>query len=484
MKKQNLNPFKGITLTPENSRAEVIFEVVSGVYVRATFNLSFHTGRLSRGTIGIWDKDTGRFKQIIKTGTHKFSDAMTKDLIIPAPKDDESPEEVIERMTLIAANKLFSEYRPYIMGELRENKSLINLSLNQALELYSADYIADRSNSIGMRKTYNNHLQNFANWLGEKPLKDIKKKDLKDFCNIHKGKNGVDYISTFQDFLSKTAFRIGIEPPCKDVLESFFQDIKRAKNKDSKKEPPRADVLPEEFEAKLDQGCWEKLGDPLWGCTLLAKESGLDIPCLCKLKIKRIILGDTEEEVYIIYRRDDIASYTNDYTFPLSPLGGSYITRYIDQLQKGSIPERIEKEKFLFAKDELGEVPLSATEVRNFIRVHLSQYLFGYAGRIALKTGTTISMGTELLRNTRKKHLTEDCRFDDDRGAVLFLLHQSLTGLVQADNYRCFTDYYGRKYLYSRLSQDCHGCQPLHSKKNYSRMSNVVREKNASCVFR
>ena len=37
-----------------------------------------------------------RFKQIIKTGTHKFSDAMTKDLIIPAPKDDESPEEVLK----------------------------------------------------------------------------------------------------------------------------------------------------------------------------------------------------------------------------------------------------------------------------------------------------------------------------------------------------------------------------------------------------
>lgn len=470
-----MNPFKGIKLTPEKPHTEVTFEVAAGVSVRATFNYSTHTGRLSRGTIGIWDSDTGRFKQIVKTGKHKFSGTMTKDLIVPAPADNESQEEVIERVTRLAANKLFNDFRPQILGEIRENKALVNHSLAQALELFGADYIADRSNSIEMRKNYYNQLLNFANWLGEKPLKDIKKKDLTQFCKIHKGESGTDYILNFQNFLSNTAFRIGIEPPCKDVLDSFFRDVKKSQDRDKENTPPLADVLPEEFEAKLDQGCWDNLGDPFWGCALTNKESGLEIPCICKLKIKDIVLGDTEEEVYILFRRDDIATYTNDYSFPLTPLGGSYITRYLTRLKNSCSPERMEGEKLLFAKDEYGEVPLTASEVRDFIRVRLSQFLFGYAGHVALKNGMTISMGAELLRGTRKKHLLEDCRFDGDRGAIIFLFHRALSRFVQADSYRCFTDTFGRKLLYKRLSQDRHGCQPLGTKK-YSRMSNVVRE--------
>ena len=475
LSRKKANPFKGIKLTPEKPHAEVTFEVATGVSVRATFNLSPHTGRLSRGTIGIWEPDTCRFKQVIKTGTHKFSGAMTKDLIIPAPADNEAQEEVIERETRLAANKLLSVFRLQVLGELRESKALINHSLAQVLELYGADYVADRSNSVEMRKIYLSQLQNLANWLGEKPLKDVKKKDLTQFCEIHKGKNGVDYISNFQSFLSNTAFRIGIEPPCKAVLDSFFQGLRREQNRDKENAPPLTDVLPGEFEAKLDKGCWDNLGDPFWGCTIVVKEGGLEILHICKLKIKDIVLGETEAEVYIIFRRDDIATYTNDYSFPLTPLGASYITRYLARLKSSCSPERMEEEKFLFAEDENGEVPLKASDVRDFIRVQLSRYLFGYAGHVALKNGTTISMGAELLRSTRKKHLLEDCRFDGDRGAIIFLLHQSLSRFVQADSYRCFTDTFGRKLLYKRLSQDRHGCQPLGTKK-YSRMSNVVRE--------
>ena len=399
---------------------------------------------------------------------------MTKDLIIPAPADNESQEEVIERVTRFAANKIFNHFRPQILGELRENKSLVNHSLGQALELYGADYVADRSNSIEMRKTYLRQLENLANWLGEKPLKDIKKKDLVQFCKTHKGENGTDYIVNFQNFLSNTAFRIGIEPPCKAVLASFFQDVKRTQKKDKENVPPLADVLPKEYEAKLDQGCWDNLGDSCWGCTLLIKEGGLEASRACSLRIKDVVLGDTEETVYIIFRRDDIATYTNDYSFPLTPLGASYITRYLAALESSCSPERMEGEKFLFSKNERGEIPLTASEVNNFIRVHISQYIFGYAGRVALKNGTTISMSAELLRGTRKKHLLEDCRFDGDRSAIIFLLHQSLSHFVQADSYRSFTDTFGRELLRKRLSQDRHGCQSRGTVK-YSRMSSVVR---------
>ena len=74
-------------------------------------------------------------------------------------------------------------------------------------------------------------------------------------------------------------------------------------------------------------------------------------------------------------------------------------------------------------------------------------------------------MGVQLLRNTRKNHLIEDCGLRDDPGALAFLMHQSMTGQVQSDSYRSFTDPTGQQYLYSKLRRDRHGC-PAPEKEN------------------
>ena len=44
-------------------------------------------------------------------------------------------------------------------------------------------------------------------------------------------------------------------------------------------------------------------------------------------------------------------------------------------------------------------------------------------------------------------------------------MHQSMTGQVQSDSYRSFTDTTGQQYLYSKLRRDCHGC-PTPEKEN------------------
>lgn len=54
-------------------------------------------------------------------------------------------------------------------------------------------------------------------------------------------------------------------------------------------------------------------------------------------------------------------------------------------------------------------------------------------------------------------------------------MHKSLSRLVQADSYRCFTDVFGRKALFKRLLQDRHGCREPDCVK-YVRMSNVIRD--------
>lgn len=467
------NPFKGLNLTPAKPHAEVVFEVAAGVFVRATFNLSSCVGRLSRGTIGIWDPDTGRYKQRIPNGTHDFRNTLTKDLIIPAPKAGETQSEVLERTTRQSANKIYSEFRSEILTLIRDKKDLGNYSLGQALTLFEADYIADRSSSSEMRKMYRNQLKNLANFLGEKPIKDIKKKDFVKFSKFHRGENSGDYISNLQRFLTDTAFRIGIVPPCQEAFESYFHGAKK-KKKNCNNNSIVTDVLPNEFEDKLDRGCWDHLGDPFWGITVMDKEGGLNVDHLCALKIKSVLLGDTSEEAYIIHKRDDLASYTTDYSFALSPFGASYISEYLDFLAKTYPPERLEADKYLFSEDDTGRTPLTKKDVNSFIRNNLSRFLFGCVGRVSLENRTTISMSSRLLHNTRKKHILEDCRFDDDHNAIVFLMHLSLSHSVQANNYRCFTDVYGRKLLCKRLAQDRHGCRPPSAPQKFTRMSNTV----------
>lgn len=483
MSSKTSNPFKGIKLTPEKKHNEVVFEVAAGISVRATYNLSPHVGRLSRGVIGIWDTTTGRFKQRIQDGTHNFRNSLTEELLIPAPKNGETQAEIIERTTRKAANKLLSDFGPLILASIHENKDLGNYSLRQALELYSSDYIADSSVSSEMRKTYYNQLQKLSNFLGEKPLNAIKRKDFVQFCKINKSENSTNYISNFQKFLDYTAFRLGIKSPCQHAFDSFFRDHQKKKKKTKTESSIIADVLPNESEDKLDRGCWDHLGDPFWGITVAGKEGGLNVDSLCALRIKSILLGDTAEEAYVIHKRDDLASYTRDYSFALSPFGASYITEYIAFLKDNNPPERMEEDKYLFSKDKFGDIPLTTKEVNSFIRNELSRFLFGYVGRVPLTNGTTISLSLDLLRNTRKKHMLEACRFDDDRSAILFLLHQSLTRFVQADNYRSFTDIYGRRLLHKRLAQDRHGCRPPSTPKEYKRMSQVIRGGNRELRF-
>ncbi len=481
--KKRVNPFSSVNLTVEKPEAEVIFEIAAGVFIRAKYNLSEKPGWLSRGTIGIWDPATCRFKQQVQDGTHDFKNAMVADLIVRQPEKGESQSEAIERTTREAAAKLYSKFRPLIFTAILDEKDLLNHSLGQALELYGAEYITDCSVSAGMRKTRFNQLQNLANFFGEKPLKDIKLKDLKQFTKIHKGENSTEYLLNLQKFLTETAFRIGVEPPCHDVFKAFFQSAKKGKSKCNTDSNITADVLPEAYENKVDEGCWSNLGDPLWGAIVVGKEGGLDVKTLCSLKIRDILLTDTPEEVYVLYHRYGSASYTNDYSFALSPFGASYISAYLAALNKTCSPERIEGDKFLFAKDSAGKVPLIPEEVNSFIRKDLSRYVFGYTGVVALGNGTTIRLGFPLLRNTRKKHLLEDIRFDGDRNAILFLLHQSLRRSVQADNYRCFTDTYGRRLLQKRLAQDRHGCRPPSTPKEYKRMSQAIRGGNRELRF-
>ena len=110
----------------------------------------------------------------------------------------------------------------------------------------------------------------------------------------------------------------------------------------------------------------------------------------------------------------------------------STINAWRDCLAQSYPAERLADSAYVVSQDAVGQKAISPGELTNYIRSTVGAYTIGYAGRIKLE-GMTSAMGVQLLRNTRGKHLVEDCGLRDDPGALAFLMHQSMTGQVQSD---------------------------------------------------
>ena len=129
-----------------------------------------------------------------------------------------------------------------------------------------------------------------------------------------------------------------------------------ATNRCLQREAATTDVLPVEYEAALDDRCWRELGQPMEALSVLLKESGLSAKEVCALQWGDLLLDDADHErVFVRYRRDDLASYTHNYTFPLSPYGALYVNAWRAYLEKKCPAERLADSAYIVSQDELGQ---------------------------------------------------------------------------------------------------------------------------------
>lgn len=228
----------------------------------------------------------------------------------------------------------------------------------------------------------------------------------------------------------------GVACPAQKVLADYIRRQERdpkITNRRLQREAAATDVLPAEYEAVLDSRCWQELGQPMEALTVLLKESGLSAKEVCALQWGDLLLDDADlERVFVRYRRDDLSSYTHNYTFPLSPYGALYVNAWRAYLAESCIAERLSDAAYIVSQDRFGQWAFASSELITHIRTTVSAYTIGYAGRIKLE-GMASAMGVQLLRNTRGRHLVEDCGLRDDPGALAFLMHRSMTGQVQSD---------------------------------------------------
>ncbi len=161
--KRKSDPFSGIKVTPQSGRQTFVFDYRPGIKIRFTLNPTTAAGHLARGTIGLLDPQTGHLLQTrIDSKARRFSDAATLELYIPLPLPGETQEQVIRRTVKKRTEDLIKKYRHTLNMNLREGKSLEEMSLRTAVELYATDYVNDESGSSELRKTYYSQLRKLA----------------------------------------------------------------------------------------------------------------------------------------------------------------------------------------------------------------------------------------------------------------------------------------------------------------------------------
>ena len=139
MKRKN-DPFSGIKITPQSGKQSFVFDYRPSIKIRFTLNPTTSAGYLARGTIGLLDPQTGHLLQThTNSKERRFSDAATLELYVPYPRPGETQEQIIHRTVMKRTEDLLKRYRHVLNTSFREGKSLDEIRLSTAVELYAAD---------------------------------------------------------------------------------------------------------------------------------------------------------------------------------------------------------------------------------------------------------------------------------------------------------------------------------------------------------
>ena len=197
------------------------------------------------------------------------------------------------------------------------------------------------------------------------------------------------------------------------------------------------------------------LEDPRFVAVVLMKGTGLDIGDITALRIRDLLLDERDPmKVFVSLRREYANSAVQLYHFPMMPYEALLLNRYITWLSTQN-PGRTEPDRYLLSDDPEGREPMSTRGFHAFVRNLLMKVVVGYADRLG-STDLSKQKGAEYLKRTYRHRLEEYCGLTEqpDPDALTFLLHQSLAGHVQGDNYRCFTDPCGRERLLAYIYRE------------------------------
>lgn len=335
------------------------------------------------------------------------------------------------------------------------------MSLAELVLLFGKGFVSQNQKQM---KKYQNMLSkvNFLAFeLGDMPVKRIRPKVLQDAMTQKVQPDAkLKHVAALQSFLEYIQVRTHYGQqilPFLDEMRSVFCKGKR--ETDTKRRivnAANASYLHNEGEATLNTMLAEHLlEDNRFLAIALIKGAGLDVKDIIALRLKDI-LPDKQDprKTFISLRREYANSATQIYTFPMLPYESLLLRQYLAWL-KTQGPDRTEPDRYLISNDSEGREPMPKKGFNAFVRCLLMKVVVGYADRLG-NPDLSKQKGVAFVKNTYRHRLEEYCGLTQqpDSDALTFLLHQSLAGHVQGDNYRCFTDDFGSERLMAYVMRD------------------------------
>lgn len=304
-------------------------------------------------------------------------------------------------------------------------------SFGLLVRLYGAQYAAAASpRSEKAQKRRIASLERIAIALETKCIKDISQRFLGEVCKADGGSryNDVREAAQLLSFAIREAHDSAENP-----FEVYCAHHRPSRNtKALQRKAASTDTLSDSEVLTINKTILESIDDGYAAAVGILKETGLSAAAVCALRFSDV--KPYEKDGLIISLKADNADIS---PFVCTSLCRTIVDRRKNLLKDAGYTDEEISEMYIVHEMGTPHSPLNRSALVQKCRHMLRNCGVSYA---KLTNIDSAGSGINLLHSDRKVRLAEKCRLSDDASMLNHLMHQSLSGSVQSEYYRCFTD--------------------------------------------
>lgn len=348
----------------------------------------------------------------------------------------------VERAVL----RLYSKYADLIHRRMKISSRPDSITPAIAAVIYADEFVTmnHRSASDSTRKVYTKAIKEHYAIMPNIPMTKMTKAKMKQYLDSHTiSANTLRLLVGFWQYCLAKGICIGSNPFPESRKRTLSAAVKQAKA-----------VVPDELSIKMQDQLYEELlareasgascgiALMLWG--------GFSAKLTCGFIWGDILFDfDQPDFVRVIYRQDDKAGATHDFTRPLFPQAARILHKRYEMLAAQYAPE------------ELMKCPIVSTKL-NHKKAMTANALTQYAAMLLRTIGVSedtfmklkmpkVAVSSRIFLNTYVKNLVQRCGLGDDPGTVNFMMGLSLSGSVTDDHYSSFVSELASRRIFTAL---------------------------------
>lgn len=490
---EDLSQFHGDYELDREGKMSGIYSVPNGGCCRYSLSLQkIGSDYLVRGSLSLLDPATGLVMKVRKDRKRCEDDS---DAAADSKKESTKVDarialysasadgEDLRQLVADKARLLYNKYNLLLLDSAKKNVPLERMTFSTAVNIYGQEYICYGTRSVDAQHDRHLRLIKVSGFISNTPISGLSLNNVKDVCKKIGG-NWRPYINEAKKFID-FALRLTHNSPDVNIFRDYLErnpEKPKDNASDLQKNAANSDILSAVEESTLNQFILPNVHiGMLIGVTLI-KEGGLSTSEACELRWKDISYPEEFLGLALVdFHRENVSGATHDYSFLMFPFGSAVLKERRAWLQQqGYSEEDIEVMPVASANGNPCE-RLKPSKLSNFCRAILHSAGAGYA-KLAAQHDKEVGGGVKLLLNTYAYRLNDVCNLRNDPGVVAFMQHKSLYNMLQANNYRSFTDPIARHYIATALRRDTFRLATQKQRKNTVRSKKLDSGKEVRVV--